>query len=127
MTVTSGTISTVDTLISSAVSPLQVARLTFTMSGIYAQDDNSILTGVAALIAASRRNGRTATMVDVMAGEPASKASDPAAIMGVKTVAISTNDVTFELTDGDYSTELADGAIPAQERPFSILVAFTEA
>jgi hypothetical protein len=127
MTVTSGTISTVDTLISSAVSPLQVARLNFTMSGTYAQGDNSILTGVAALIAASRRNGRTPTLVDVMLGTPATKASDPSAFMGLKTVAISSADVTFEITDGDYSTELANGAIPAQERPFSILVAFTEA
>lgn len=127
MAVTSGTVQTVDTLVSDAVSPLQVARIKFTMSGTYAQADNSILSGIGTLINNSRRNGKTVTLVDCMVGTPATKVSNPAAIMGVKTVAISSADITFELTDGDYSTELAGGAIPAQDRPFEILVAFTEA
>lgn len=127
MAVTNGTVHSVDTLMSEAVSPLQVARIKFTMSGTYAQSDNSLLAGIATLINNSRRNGKTVTLVDAMAGTPATKASNPAAILSVKTVAISSADLTFELTDGDYSTELANGAIPAQDRPFEVLVAFTEA
>lgn len=128
MAVTSGAVSSVYTLKSNAVTPLQMAEVLFTMSGTYAQADDSILSGVPTLIQNSRRNGKTVTMVDVMAGQPASKASDPTAILAIKTAAISTNDITFELTDGDYSTEYADAtAIVAQNRPFGVIVAFTEA
>ena len=129
MAVTSGTVHSVDTLMSDSVDSLQVARVLFTMSSsdTYAQADNSKLASVATLIQNSRRNGKTVTLVDVMRGQHATKSSDPTAIMSLSTVAISTADVTFALTDGDETTELANGAIPAQERPFSILVAFTEA
>lgn len=129
MAVTSGTVYSVDTLISDSVDSLQVARVLFTMSSsdTYAQVDNSSLVGVATLIQNSRRNGKTVTLVDTMRGQHATKSSDPTAILSLKTVAISTNDITFEITDGDETTELANGAIPAQDRPFSLLVAFTEA
>lgn len=127
MAVTNGTIHSVAVKKSSAVSPLQECDVLFTMSGTYAQADNSALVGVPTLIQNSRRNGKTVTMVSVAVGTPATKTSNPATIMAVKGPAISTNDVTFELTDGDYSTELANGAIPGQERPFALHVAFTEA
>jgi hypothetical protein len=127
MAVVNGTLPEVDTLVSDSVGPLQLARINFTMSGTYAQADNGALVGVPTLIQNSRRNGKTVTMVYVMGGQPATKASDPTAIMGLKTVAISSADVTFELTDGDYTTELASAAVPAQARPFQILVGFTEA
>lgn len=130
MAVTSGTVWSVHTVPgkSDAVTNYQVAEILFTMSGTYAQADNSILTGIATLIGNSRRNGKTITLVDTMRGQPASKVSDETAIMSTKTVAISTNDITFELTDTDYTTEYADAtAIVAQSRPFSILVGFTEA
>jgi hypothetical protein len=127
MAVTTGTVHSVDTLVSDAVTPLQLARIKFTMSGTYAQGDNSILTGIGALISGSRRNGRTVTLVDCMVGAPATKASSATAIMALKTVAIASADITFELTDGDYTTELGAGTIPAQDRPFELLVAFTEA
>lgn len=127
MAVTNGTIHSVAVKKSSAVSPLQECDVLFTMSGTYAQADNSSLVGVPTLIQNARRNGKTVTMVSVAVSTPATKTSNPATIMAVKGPAISTNDVTFELTDGDYSTELANGAIPAQERPFSLHVAFTEA
>lgn len=127
MAVTNGTIHSVVCKKSSAVSPLQECDVLFTMSGTYAQADNSALVGVPTLIQNSRRNGKTVTMVSVAVSTPATKTSNPATIMAVKGPAISTNDVTFELTDGDYATELANGAIPAQERPFALHVAFTEA
>ncbi len=127
MAVVSGTVSNVDTLVSNAVGPIQVARVQFTLSGTYAQADNGILTGVATLIQNSRRNGKTVTMRGVMQGQSTTKVAD-GAIMGLKTVAISTNDVTLEVTNTDHSTEFTDGAaLPAVNRPFEILVAFTEA
>lgn len=127
MAVTNGTIHSVAVKKSSAVSPLQECDVLFTMSGTYAQADNSSLVGVPTLIQNARRNGKTVTMVSVAVSTPATKTTNPATIMAVKGPAISTNDVTFELTDGDYATELANGAIPAQERPFALHVAFTEA
>jgi len=127
MALTSGTVHTVNTLQSDAVTSVQVANVLFTMSGTYDQSANSSLVGVPTLIQNSRRNGKTVTMIGVMPGNAAAKASAPGTIMGLKTVAISSADVTFEITDGDFTTELAAAAIPAQSRPFAILVAFTEA
>lgn len=127
MATLSGTVHTVNTLVSDSVSDLQVAAVKFTVSGTYVQADNAQLEGVPTLIQNSRRNGKTVTLVDAMRGCHATKSSDPAAIMSLKTVAVSSNDVTFEITDGDESTELAAGAVPTQDRPFEILVAFTEA
>lgn len=128
MAVTSGTVHTVDTLDSLAgqVGTLNVARILFTMSGTYAQADDSILTGVAALISASRRNGKTITLVDCMCGSEAM--STTGTTLALKTPAISSADITFTLTTGGFSTEHADAtAIPSQARPFSLLVSFTEA
>jgi len=127
MALTTGTVHTVNTLQSDAVTSVQVANVLFTMSGTYDQSANSSLVGVPTLIQNSRRNGKTVTMLGVMTGNAAAKASAPGTIMGLKTVAISSADVTFEITDGDFTTELAAAAIPAQSRPFAILVAFTEA
>lgn len=127
MAVTSGTVWSVQTIKSDAVSLLQIAEVLFTMSGTYDQSANSQLLGVPTLIQNSRRNGKAVTMVGLLPSTPATKASSPGAFMGVKTLAISTNDITFELTDGDFSTELAAAGIPAQDRPFAVLVAFTEA
>lgn len=128
MAVVSGTVQTVNTIQADAVDGLQEALVLFTVSGTYAQANNGQLLGVDALIKASRRNGRTVTLVGAMVGQSASKASNPAAFMGLKTVAVSTSDVTFEITDGDYTTEFADAtAVPTQSRPFGIRVAFVEA
>ncbi len=130
MAVVSGTVHTVNTMegYGGSVSSLQLAQVLFTISGTYAQADNGILSGVNTLIEDSRRNGKTVTLRDAMCGHPATKASDPATILALKTVAVSTNDVTFEITDGDFTTELADAtAVPTQSRPFALLVSFTEA
>lgn len=112
----------------SSANCLQQALVLFTVSGTYAQADNGILSGVPTLIQNSRRNGKTVTMRGVAPGQVATKASDPSAFLSTKTVAISSSDVTFEITDASHSTELADAtAVPAQSQPFGILVSFTEA
>lgn len=128
MAVVSGTVSSVDTVRADSVDALNWALVLFTVSGTYAQADNGILSGVPTLIQNSRRNGKTATMRGVCVGQTASKSSDPSAFCSLKTVAISTNDVTFEITDASHTAELADATtVPTQDRPFGILVAFTEA
>lgn len=126
MAAVTGTVANINTLESTAWSGHGVAQIQFNVSGTYATADNGILAGVATLIQNARRNGKTVTMRGVMAGRPALR-DDTGAELPLKTVAISTNDVTFEITT-DWSTELSNGAMPAHTtRPFSILVLFTEA
>lgn len=133
MATLNGAVHSVETIRANNVDPLQHAAVYFTVGGTYVQADNANLLGVATLIQNSRRNGKTVTMRTVTLWQPARKESNPALFMALKTVAISTNDVTFEITEGatagtiDFSTELAAGAVPAQSVPFGILVGFTEA
>lgn len=127
MALTSGTVANIHTLEGTAWSGHGVAEILFNMSGTYDTALNSDLKGVPTLIQNSRRNGKTVTMRGVMAGRPALR-DDTGAELPLKTVAISTNDVTFEITT-DWSTEFTNStAIPAHTtRPFSIFVLFTEA
>jgi hypothetical protein len=134
MAVVSGTVHSVETIRANALDPHQVAHVLFTVSGTYAQADNGILSGVPTLIQNSRRNGKTVTIRDAMLYQPARKSADPSLLMGLKTVAISTNDITFEITETatvntvEYTTEHADAtAVPAQSTPFGLAVAFSEA
>jgi len=128
MAVINGTVWSVATLEADAVSNLQKALVLFTLTGTYAQADDAALLLVTTAIQNSRRNGKAVTLVGAILDKPATKASDPAAILGLKTVAVSTTGLTFEVTDGDFATEFANAtAMAAQSRPFSVLVAFTEA
>jgi hypothetical protein len=113
-----------------SVTPLCLARVQFNVSGTYAQADNGQLQSVNTIIQNSRRDGKTVTLVDAMCGHPARKLTDPTLMMGLKTVAVSTNDITFEITESatantpDMSTELADGTVPSQQTPFELLVSY---
>lgn len=133
MAVTSGTVSSVETIKGDDRDPLQFAVVYFTMSGTYAQADNSILAGVPTLINNSRRNGKTVTMKSVALWQAARISATPDLFMALKTVAISSSDVTFEITLGatsgaiDFTTEFTDAtALSAQATPFGILVGFVE-
>lgn len=106
---------------------LKHVDISFTMSGTYAQADDSKMLAVPTVIKDARRNGKTVTLVDAMLLQPARKESNHSTIIGANTVAISGSDISFQLTDGDFSTELGNGAIPAQGRPFVMRVSFTEA
>lgn len=115
------------------LSRLRVARVQFTLSGTYAQADNAQLQGVGAAIAAVERDGKTVTLRDAMCGHHATKLSDTRLMMGLKTIAISTDDITFEVTESatanalEFSTELANGAVPTQDNPFELIVSYTVA
>jgi hypothetical protein len=47
--------------------------------------------------------------------------------MALASVAVFGDNVTGKITDGDWSTPLADAAVPEQGRPFSAIVTYTEA
>lgn len=126
MAAVTGTVLTVHTVKSDHSSAIQVAEVVFTLAGTYAAADNGIVSAVATAIQSSRRNGKTVTLLGACVGQTATKASDGSTPMSLKTVAISTADITFEVTDNSYTTEIADGAFPSQERPFSLIVAFYE-
>ena len=135
MAVTSGTVYSVATLKDDAlVDGLKVALVLFTMSGTYAQADNSQLLLVTTAIQDSRRNGKTVTIRDAMLWQAARTLTDPDVLLGLKTVAVSGSGLTFELTLGgganalDLTTEFTDAtAIPTQDTPFGVAVLFTEA
>ncbi len=128
MGVLSATVHSVHTTRSDTLSTLQEAEVLFTVTGTYAQADDCILSGVPTLIQNSRRNGKTVTMRYVMASTPAQSAVTPTTILGLTSVAISSSDITFGITDNDYSTEYANAtALPATLRPYALKVAFTEA
>src|SRR5258708_4921017 len=80
-----------------------------TFTGTYASADNASIAAVGAAITASRRDGRTATLLRVVMAAPG-KSSD-GTVIGAKTEAVSTDAVTCELTQPDLSTEQADGLL----------------
>lgn len=135
MAVTSGTVYSVATLKDDAlVDGLKVALVLFTVSGTYAQADDSILAAVPTAIQASRRNGKTVTIRDAMLWQAARSATDPDVLLGAKTVAVSGADITFEVTLGgganalDLSSEFTDAtALPSFHTPMGFGVLFTEA
>jgi hypothetical protein len=132
MAVVSGTITNIQEVRAAVNTPgssdLQMALVLFTVSGTYAQADDGSIAGVGAAISAARRNGKTITLRGAMPAQAATKASDPTVIIGTKLVSVSTDAVLFTLTSGDHTTEHADAtAVAAQDRPFGVMVSFTEA
>lgn len=114
-----------------AVDSFGIALVTFNTTGTYVQADNCTLLAVATLIQNASRNGKTVTMRAVATGQHSYRA-DTGLAVGVKTAAISTNDVTFEVTLSTttaYSTtEFTDAtALPTLLGPLGILVVYTEA
>jgi hypothetical protein len=135
MAVTSGTILSVTTeKAPDQRDPLGRSVVFFTVSGTYAQANNSQLLAVATLIQNSRRNGKTLTMQALSVRQLARKQGAEDVLLGIKTLAISTNDITFEITLGggsnavDLSTEFTDATpLPTQGTPFGVEVLWTEA
>jgi hypothetical protein len=132
MAVTLGTAISVDTVVANYMGDakgVQIARILFYHDSTtnYDTATHGKITGVAALISASRRNGRTITLVGgAMLAQHATKASDQS-VLGLASVAVSTADITYNVTTSDFSTEVTNGApCPAQDQPFGILVGFYE-
>ncbi|MDX2054065.1 MAG: hypothetical protein SFV15_16820 [Polyangiaceae bacterium] len=108
------------------VAGYNLALVTFTLAGTYAQADNATLTAVPTGIALQRRDGKKATILHAMCGIPATKASNPTQQMSLGPVTVvGGTDLTFAVMDNGGS-EIADGTLPSQDRPFSVVIAFTE-
>jgi hypothetical protein len=135
MAVSNGTVWSVETIKADDRDPLQFAAVYFNLlAQTYAQANGGILTGIAALINASRRNGKTITLQSAAIWQPARKLGVEDVFFGLKTVAIAGADITFKVTLGaggnalDLATEFTDATLlPAQGTPFGLLVGFTEA
>lgn len=97
--------------------------LSFILTGTYAQADNSIISGVPTLIQNMRRDGRAVTLL-AQGLAFAAPGKEDGAIVGVKTLAVSSNDITFEVTQADLSTEHANAAFGAFDLPITIFVAY---
>jgi len=135
MAVVSGTVKEVLIVRNDDSMPLKEAIVFFSLSGTYAQADNGIVSAVPTAIAAKLRDGKTVTMKAVSVGQIAKKSAS-AGWVGMKTVAISSSDITFELTHStanspdatavDLSTEFTDAtAVPAMNGLLGIRVMFT--
>lgn len=90
-------------------------------TGTYAQADNAQIQNVHTAIAGSLRSNRTITLIDAAFAAPGNEAG---AFLGAKTVAISTNDITFELTSGETTTEHANAAVGAMTEPLVLFVSY---
>jgi len=93
-------------------------------SGTYVQADNAQFTGVggaSGVIAASRRDNKTVTLLDAMFAAPGDEAGTK---LGAKTVAVSTADITCELTGGDLTTEHAGAALGTVGEPVVLAVSY---
>lgn len=96
-------------------------------SGTYASADNATIAAVTA-IQAARRNGKTPTLRGATLAQVATETvSGTDNVVGAKTVAISSSNITLELTQTDLSTERADGAMGTFKEPLVLYVCFTEA
>ena len=131
MALTYGTVQGVATMAADAVTPIQTARIVFYHDSVnnYDTSAHGKLLAVAALISASRRDGKTITLLGVssFASQAATNAST-GTILALSTVAISGADVTYDVVGSDYATEITNGVpCPAQDYPFGIDVYFTAA
>jgi len=132
MAVSTLVIHSVDTTQTGAWVPgaLQKARVLATLAATetYAQANDCIIPAVATAIQNSRRNGKTVTLVDAIFIQPTKLTASPYTMYTGSATAVSTADVTFQLNDGDYTTEYANAtACPAVSGPYGIEVTFTEA
>ena len=137
MAVTTGTVWSVDTVKpANDETPLQAARVLFNISGTYAQASGSQLLAVDAAISASRRNGKTVTLISASFYQAAPDVSNatPGLLVCVGPCTVSGSNVTFHLFESatantiDVTDEYTDAtALPSLGWPLGLLVTFTEA
>jgi hypothetical protein len=123
------TIQSVNITKAGAVDSLWEAEVFCTVAGTYDQGATESLEVllVPAAIENAMKNGKTVTLIDAMPCQTASKTTDPSLFMSLSAVSVSTTTVNAEITDEDFSTELAAAAVPGQDRPFGFKVVFTVA
>lgn len=130
MAVSNGTITNVfqyqlpiGTRRTSAGKPVECCFLTAIFGGTYAQTDNAQITAIPAVLQASMKNNKTIEIVDACFVAPGDEAGS---IVGAKSVAVSAGTtITLELTQGDLSTEHANGALGTFNVPLCFCVSYT--
>lgn len=90
-------------------------------SGTYAQADNAQISDVDASIESNVRSGGAITLLDAAFSQPGLESQT---IIGAKTVAVSGNNITLELTGADLSTEHANAALSTMTRPMFFFVSY---
>jgi hypothetical protein len=98
------------------------AFIGFTITGTYVQNDNAQILTVPAAMEALLKWGRSITLLDAMFAAPGDENGTP---IGMKTVAVSSTTITFELTGGDLTTEHTAAALATVGRPIFVAVTFT--
>lgn len=90
-------------------------------SGTYVQADNAQFTAVQTAIASSLRSNATITLLDAAFAQ---MGSENGTAIGAKTVAVSTNDITLELTGADLTTEHAGATLSTMVEPIYLYVTY---
>lgn len=108
--------------VTSANKRIFLCHVTAEFTGTYAQADNARITNLHTEIANSLRNGSTVAIVDAAFAQIGSESNGT--LLGAKTVAVSGNNVTMELTTGDLSTEHGNAAI-VNDVPLAFAVTYT--
>lgn len=94
-----------------------------TLAGTYAAADDATLSGVGAAIAASRRDGRTVTLMQAAMAAPGKKADGT--VIGTLAPTVSSDAIIVPLTQADLSTEHANGALNDElSEPITLFVLF---
>lgn len=87
---------------------IKCCKIACTFAGTYAAADNASQSAVHTAIADSLKDGKT---ISVHSAKLAAIGDLNGSKIGAKTVAVSSNTMTAELTAGDLSTEWSDGAM----------------
>lgn len=96
--------------------------ITVNVTGTYVQNDNAQVLLVGTAIENLIRDGKTVgTLLDVSMVAPG---DENGTAIGVKTLAISTQTITFELTGGDLTTEHAGALLGAFMRDIGLMVTY---
>jgi hypothetical protein len=90
-------------------------------SGTYVQADNAQFTAVTTAIASSLRSNATITLLSACFAQ---MGSENGTQIGVKTVAVSSANITCELTGADLTTEHAGAALSTMTEPIYIYVTY---
>ncbi len=90
-------------------------------AGTYVQAENAKFADVDAAIGASLRSNATITLLDACFAQ---MGSESGTAIGAKTVAVSSADITLELTGADMSTEHAAAVLSTVTEPIHIYVTY---
>jgi hypothetical protein len=130
MAITDGTITSVGQhstnagpVVNGSGVPIMSCVIAATVTGTYAQGNDSRLLAVPTAIQNSRRDGKTVTMLGCTMEAPGLEGTTPIGAGPLFT--ISGADVVFPLTTSDMATEHSNAALSAFTRPIQFRVTYS--